>query len=228
MGIERTYLKRVKVIYDKPRANIILNGEELKTFLLKSGTRQFSSVAQSCETLRDPMNRSMPGLPVQHQLLEFTQTHVHWVGNAIQPFHPLSSSSSPALNLSQSSPMSINPLRIIFSPSVLCSLILGLFTFHISKKKRIYWDFILNCFESIHQIGKNWNLNNIESSYAWTWNTSPFTYIFFDLLQSELCFSSYSFCAHSDTIKLVFHILCAHINGAPYFYFRFHLIMSGI
>ena len=101
VGIERTYLKRVKVIYDKPRANIILNGEELKTFLLKSGTRQFSSVAQSCETLRDPMNRSMPGLPVQHQLLEFTQTHVHWVGNAIQPFHPLSSSSSPALNLSQ-------------------------------------------------------------------------------------------------------------------------------
>ena len=50
---------------------------------------QFSSVAQSCPTLCNPMNRSMPGLPVHHQLLEFTQTHVHWVGDAIQPSHPL-------------------------------------------------------------------------------------------------------------------------------------------
>ena len=57
-------------------------------------------MAQSCPTLCDPMNRSMPGLPVHHQLLEFTQTHVHWVGDAIQPSHPLSSP-SPALNLSQ-------------------------------------------------------------------------------------------------------------------------------
>ena len=60
-----------------------------------------SSVAQSCRNLCDPMNRSMPGLPVHHQLLEFTQIHVHWVGDAIQPFHPLSSPSPPALNLSQ-------------------------------------------------------------------------------------------------------------------------------
>ena len=50
---------------------------------------QFSSVAQSCLTLCDPMNCSMPGLPVHHQLPEFTQTHVHWVGDAIQPSHPL-------------------------------------------------------------------------------------------------------------------------------------------
>ena len=62
---------------------------------------QFSSVAQLCLTLCDPMNHSMPGLPVHHQLLEFTQTHVHWVGDAIQPSHPLSSPSSPSLNLSQ-------------------------------------------------------------------------------------------------------------------------------
>ena len=62
---------------------------------------QFSSVAQSCPTLCDPMNRSTPGLPVHHQLLEFTQTHVHLVGDAIQPSHPLSSPSPPALNLSQ-------------------------------------------------------------------------------------------------------------------------------
>ena len=62
---------------------------------------QFSSVAQSCLTLCDSMNRSTPGLPVHHQLLEFTQTRVHWVGDAIQPSHPLSSPSPPALNLSQ-------------------------------------------------------------------------------------------------------------------------------
>jgi len=62
---------------------------------------QFSSVAQLCVTLCDPMNRSMPGLPLHHQLLEFTQTHVHWVGDAIQGSHPLSSPSPPALNLSQ-------------------------------------------------------------------------------------------------------------------------------
>ena len=62
---------------------------------------QFSSVAQSCLTLCDPMNRSTPGLPIHHQLPESTQTHVHWNGDAIQPSHPLSSPSPPALNLSQ-------------------------------------------------------------------------------------------------------------------------------
>ena len=62
---------------------------------------QFSSVAQSCLTLWDPMNCSTPGFPVHHQLPEFTQTHVHWVGDAIQPFHPLSSPSPPAPNPSQ-------------------------------------------------------------------------------------------------------------------------------
>ena len=60
-----------------------------------------SSVAQSCLTLHDPMNRSMPGLPVQYQLLEFTQTHVHRVSDAIKPSHPLSSPSPPAPNPSQ-------------------------------------------------------------------------------------------------------------------------------
>ena len=62
---------------------------------------QFSSVAQLCPTLCDPMNHSTPGHPVHHQLLEFTQTHVHWVTDATQPFHPLSSSSFPAPNPSQ-------------------------------------------------------------------------------------------------------------------------------
>ena len=56
---------------------------------------QFSSVAKSCPTLCDPMNRSTPGLPVHHQLPEFTQTHVHQVSGAIQPSHPLSSPSAP-------------------------------------------------------------------------------------------------------------------------------------
>ena len=62
---------------------------------------QFSSVAQSCPTLCDPMNCSTSGLPVHHQLPEFTQTHVHRVGDAIQPSHPLSSPCPPALNPSQ-------------------------------------------------------------------------------------------------------------------------------
>ena len=63
--------------------------------------RDISSVAQSCLTLCDPMNHSMPGLPVHHQLPELTQTHVHRVGGAIQPSHPLLPPSPPAFNLSQ-------------------------------------------------------------------------------------------------------------------------------
>ena len=66
-----------------------------------SSSVQFSSVAQSCPTLCNSMNCSMPGLPVHHQLPEFTQIHVHRVGDAIQPSHPLSSPSSPATNPSQ-------------------------------------------------------------------------------------------------------------------------------
>ena len=62
---------------------------------------QFSLVTQSCLTLCDPMNRSTPGLPVHHQLPEFSQTHVHRVSDAIQPSHPLSSPSPPAPNPSQ-------------------------------------------------------------------------------------------------------------------------------
>ena len=62
---------------------------------------QTRSVTQSCPTPRDPMNRSTPGLPVHHQLPEFAQTHIHWVSDAIQPSHPLSSPSPPAPNPSQ-------------------------------------------------------------------------------------------------------------------------------
>ena len=62
---------------------------------------QIRSVTQLCPTLCDPMNRSTPGLPVHHQLLKFTQTHVHRVSDAIQPSYPLSSPSLPAPNPSQ-------------------------------------------------------------------------------------------------------------------------------
>ena len=64
-------------------------------------SQSVSSVAQSCLTLCDPMNCSTPGLPVCHQLPELTQTHIHRVGDAIQPSHPLSSPSPPAFNFSQ-------------------------------------------------------------------------------------------------------------------------------
>ena len=78
------------------------------TYLTLFSSVQFISVAHSCPTLCNPMNHSMPGLPVHHQLPEFTQTHVHQVGDAIQPSHPLSSPSPPAPNPSQhqSFPMS--------------------------------------------------------------------------------------------------------------------------
>ena len=70
-----------------------------KSFTVRSD--QIRSVAQSCPTLCHPMNRSTPGLPVHHQLPDFTQTHVHRVSDAIQPSHPLSSPSPPAPNPSQ-------------------------------------------------------------------------------------------------------------------------------
>ena len=74
---------------------------EQSFLFLFSRSVQFSSVAQSRPTLCDPMNRSTPGLPVHHHLPEFTQTHVHRVGDAIQPSHPLSSPFPPAPNPSQ-------------------------------------------------------------------------------------------------------------------------------
>ena len=73
----------------------------LYNMVLVSGSVQFSSVAQSYLNLCDPMNRRLPGLPVHHQLPEFIQTHVHRVGDAIQPTHPLWSPFPPASNPSQ-------------------------------------------------------------------------------------------------------------------------------
>ena len=92
-------------LVQSPRTNINCNISEGVEILfcfpfLSFSSVQFISVAQSCPTLCNPMNRSTPGLPVHHQLREFTQTHVHWVRDAIQPSHPLSSPFPPALNLS--------------------------------------------------------------------------------------------------------------------------------
>ena len=92
-----------------PNIHIVIQGKELSLAWLIYKTKfwfalfsiLFSSVTQSCPTLCDPMNRSTPGLPVHHQLPEFTQTHIHWVGDTIQPSHPLSSPSPPAPNPSQ-------------------------------------------------------------------------------------------------------------------------------
>ena len=80
---------------------VYLDNQPKKKKPLEFLISQFSSVAESCRTLCDPMNRSTPGLPVHHQLPEFTQTHIHRVGDAIQSSHPLSSPSPPAPNPSQ-------------------------------------------------------------------------------------------------------------------------------
>ena len=69
--------------------------------IMASSPIQLSSATQSCQTLCDPMNPSMPGLPVLHQLPEFTPIHIHQVRDAIQPSHPLSSPSPPSPNTSK-------------------------------------------------------------------------------------------------------------------------------
>ena len=87
----------------KGKDNICLWGESQLWSLVffNRCSVQLSSATQSCPTLCDPMNHSTRGLPVHHQLPESTQTHVHWISDAIQPSHPLSSPSPPVLNLSQ-------------------------------------------------------------------------------------------------------------------------------
>ena len=98
-GLMFFILKRYKTAENHAFLGQFLRATERLTKVLSSV--QFSSVAQSCLTLCDPMNHSTPGLPVHHQLPEFTQTHVHQVGDAIQPSHPLSSPSPPAPSPSQ-------------------------------------------------------------------------------------------------------------------------------
>ena len=85
----------------KPQVSLWLGPKLQKQYLTCISSVQFSSVAQSCLTLCNPMNCSTLGLPVHHQLPEFTQTHIHRVGDAIQPSHPLLSPSPPAPKTSQ-------------------------------------------------------------------------------------------------------------------------------
>ena len=117
-----------QILVNTEVANFPTNLFNAQSYILTSDNEsvlvQFSSVAQSCPTLCDPMNHSTPGLPVYHQLPESTQTHVHCVGDAIQPSRPLSSPSPPALNLAQH--------RVFSNESAL----------HIRWPK--YWSFSLN------------------------------------------------------------------------------------
>ena len=101
--------------------------------LIINYNQSVSSVSQSCLTLCDPMDCSMPGFPVHHQLLELAQTHVHRVSDAIQPSHPLSSPSPPAFNLSQN--------RVFSNESALC----------IRWSK--YWSFSFNISPSNEYLG---------------------------------------------------------------------------
>ena len=93
----RLLLGRKTMIY----VDSILKNRDITLPTGQFSSVQFKSAAQSCLTLCDPMNHSMPGLPVHHHLLEFTQTHAHRVRDAIQPSHPRSSPSPPAPNPSQ-------------------------------------------------------------------------------------------------------------------------------
>ena len=94
----RLPLRKIKTKHLEYQMNSSKNAEILERWLI---IIQFSSVAQSCPALCEPMNCSTPGLPVHYQFPEFTQIHVHWVGDAIQQSHPLSSCSPTAFNLSQ-------------------------------------------------------------------------------------------------------------------------------
>ena len=108
MGILDHLTCLLRHLYAGQEATVRIGHGTTDWFQIGKGVRQgcilsvqFSSVARSCPPLCDPMNRSRPGLPVHHQLPEFTQTHVHRVSDAIQPSHPLLSPSPPASNPSQ-------------------------------------------------------------------------------------------------------------------------------
>ena len=94
----RTYVS-IHILGNVCSITRIMWGENMNLF--KTDSVQFSSVTQSCPTLGDPMDCSTPGFPIYHQLPDLAQTHVHWVSDAIQLSHPLSSPSLPTFNLSQ-------------------------------------------------------------------------------------------------------------------------------
>ena len=94
-------LEGTSILFSTMASSIYIPTHSVRVFPFLHICFQFSSVTQSCLTLCDPMNCSMPGLPVHHQRPEFTQIHIHWVRDAIQLFHPLSSPSPPTPNPSQ-------------------------------------------------------------------------------------------------------------------------------
>ena len=122
---------------------------------------QFSSVAQSCSTLCDPMDSSMPGLPVHHQLLGFTQTHIHWVDDAIQPYHPLSSS-TPALNPSQHQGL----LQWISSLHQVAKLLEFQIQHQPSNEYSLLISFMIDCFDPLAAQGSLKSLLKHQSSKA--------------------------------------------------------------
>ena len=113
--MRKSYRKTIHIhVYESPCCMREMNTSlQNNCISIKIYSVQFSSVAQSCPTLCNPMNRSTPGPPVHHQLPEFTQIHVHRVGDATQPSHPLSSPSPPAFNLSQHSVFSNDSVLLI-------------------------------------------------------------------------------------------------------------------
>ena len=100
---------------------------------------QFNSVAQSCPTLCDPMNHSTPGLPVHHQFPESTQTHVHWVGNAIQPSHPLSSPSPPAQSFPASRSFQMSQLFTSGGQSIGVSASVSVLPMNTQDRSSLVW-----------------------------------------------------------------------------------------
>ena len=91
LGTTETWVEIPRSHFSRWCFSMLLFPNQLHWFLLKNKCSEFSSVTQSCPTLCDPKNCSTPGLPVHHQLPEFTQTHIHRVTDAVQPSHPLSS-----------------------------------------------------------------------------------------------------------------------------------------
>ena len=121
-----------------------------------------SSVAQPCPTLCDPMNRSTPGLPVHHHLPEFTQTHVHRVGDAIQPSHPLSSPSPPAPNPSQHQSL----FQWVNSLHEVAKVLESAYTIYPALSNRVIGYSFTQSFKFLVEKKKIWQLHNIITS-AW-------------------------------------------------------------
>ena len=150
----------------EPLRNYIALWKELNIQLADNYTVQLSSVTQSCLTLCDPMNLSTPGLPVHHQLPEFTQTHVHRVGDAIQPSHPLLSPSPPALKLSQHQGL----FQWVNSSHEVANILE--FLQHHSSKASIFWRSAFFTVQLSHGCEKNHSLDQMD--LCWQNNVSAF------------------------------------------------------